>query len=192
MAIPALIPLEESDFYVDWKRYGYHLEEYLSEFGGTLFSIFCVVGAVAWMFSSSSPIPQAIHSHALRLFLTGLMLGGAGGIVAISPPGRLSGAHIHPAATLGFWALGKMHFRNAAGYIVSQMLGGVCGAFLGHLAFGQMANQVQNAFMIPAIAPSSGMISCLPESLYSPSIFATERGMRENNLLSASATVFLD
>jgi len=149
MSAQGLLVREESHVYTDWKRYGHHLEEYASEFIGTLFSVFCVVGVVAWMFGASSPLPHAIPSPALRLFLTGLLLGSAGWLVALSPPGRLSGAHINPAVTVGFWTLGKMHSRDAAGYMVSQMAGAALGALLGHLVFGSLASEVSNAALSP-------------------------------------------
>ena len=97
------------DLYEEWKRHGKHWEEYASEMLGTAFLLFCVVGAVAFLFGSSAFLPRLIPSSALRLLLVGLLLGGASGLVALTPPGRLSGAHLNPAMSLGFWVLGKMH-----------------------------------------------------------------------------------
>ena len=125
------------DLYEEWKRHGKHWEEYASEMLGTAFLLFCVVGAVAFLFGSRAFLPRLIPSSALRLLLVGLLLGGASGLVALTPPGRLSGAHLNPAVSLGFWMLGKMHGRDVAGYIAGQLLGGVLGAFAGGLAFGR-------------------------------------------------------
>lgn len=139
----------ENALYEEWKRRGKHWEEYGSELLGTAVLLFCVVGAVACLFGQSSPLAQKITSTPIRLLLVGLALGGVSGLVAITPPGRLSGAHLNPAVSLGFWALGKMHARDLGGYVAAQLVGGVWGAFLGKLAFGRLARQVQVGSLHP-------------------------------------------
>ncbi len=139
----------ESTLYEDWKRHGKHWEEYASEMLGTAFLLFCVVGAVASLFGASSSVPHLIPPAALRLLLVGLLLGGASGLVALSPPGKLSGAHLNPAMSLGFWLLGKMHGRDVAGYIAGQLLGGLLGAFVGGLVFGRLAQEVHTGALHP-------------------------------------------
>ncbi len=136
--------------YDHWKRHGSHLAEYFSEFWGTAFLLLCVVGVVSVMFGSGSPVPRAVPSPSLRLLLAGLMLGSAGSLVAISPLGRLSGAHLNPAVSVGFWMLGKMHGRDMAGYVLSQMAGGLVGAFAGSRVFGRLGRQVHEAALRPA------------------------------------------
>jgi aquaporin Z len=49
-------------------------------------------------------------------------------LIAVSPLGRLSGAHLNPAVTLGFWALGHVSLRDLAGYVAAQLVGGLAGA----------------------------------------------------------------
>ena len=150
-----------ADLYEEWKRHGHHLEEYASEFFGTVFLVFCVVGVVAGMFGGGSPVPRAVPSAPVRLFLTGLLLGGAGWLVAVSPPGRLSGAHLNPAVSLGFWVLGKMHHRDFAGYAAGQMLAAPAGAFLGQAVFGAWARQVHDAALHPgpSIGPATAFLA---------------------------------
>ncbi len=107
-----------------------HAPEYGAEFVGTVLLVFCVVAAVAVMFAPASPVLHLIPSARLRLFVTGSMLGGAGGLVAITPLGRISGAHLNPAISLGFFAEGKMQLQDLFGYIVAQ-LGGRCRGCMG-------------------------------------------------------------
>lgn len=145
----SLAEIAEDAVYDEWKRRGKHWEEYGSELLGTAVLLFCVVGAVAYLFGQSSPLAQAVTSTPVRLLLVGLALGGVSGLVAITPPGRLSGAHLNPAVSLGFWALGKMHARDLGGYVAAQLLGGVGGAFLGRLAFGRLAWEVQVGSLHP-------------------------------------------
>ena len=140
---------DEAALYEEWKRAGSHLAEYASEFAGTAFLLFCVVGAVGFLFGTSSLLPGLLPSSALRLLLVGLLLGGASGLVALSPPGRLSGAHLNPAMSLGFWLLGKMHGRDVAGYCAGQLAGGMVGTLLGRAVFGRLAREVHTASLTP-------------------------------------------
>lgn len=135
--------------YEEWKRYGHHVKEYLSEFIGTAFLLFFVVGVVATMFGTGSPVPHLIPSQIARLFIAGLMLGSVGWIVAVSPPGKLSGAHVNPAITTGFLVLGKMHLKDAVGYVVSQMCGAIVGALLGHDVFARLGQGTKSATLVP-------------------------------------------
>ncbi len=134
-----------------------HLPEYGAEFAGTAFLVFCVVGAVGCMFARSSPIPRSLPSVSARLFVTGLLLGSAGSLVAVTPLGRLSGAHLNPALSLGFFAEGKMHFHDLCCYVIAQMLGAWAGAYSGALAFGQFALEVRDALNQPANEVTASM-----------------------------------
>jgi aquaporin Z len=42
--------------------------------------------------------------------------------------GPVSGCHLNPSVTAAVWASGRMSAANAAGYIVSQLIGGIIGA----------------------------------------------------------------
>ncbi|HEU5415817.1 MAG TPA: aquaporin [Candidatus Angelobacter sp.] len=126
-----------------------HAPEYGAEFVGTTFLMLCVVGAVGVMFAHGSPAVSAIPSVQLRLFLTGLVLGGAGSLVAITPLGRLSGAHLNPAISLGFFMLGRMQLQDLLGYVVAQTAGASLGAWTGQLAFRGLASGVRDALNQP-------------------------------------------
>jgi aquaporin Z len=60
--------------------------------------------------------------------LTGGLFGSIGALIAVSPIGRISGAHINPAVTLAFWLEGKLAWRDAACYVLAQFLGSLVGA----------------------------------------------------------------
>ena len=53
------------------------------------------------MFGSGSPIPGLMPNDALRL-ITGFLFGTTGALIALSPVGKRSGAHINPVVTLAF------------------------------------------------------------------------------------------
>src|ERR1700750_1698604 len=44
--------------------------------------------------------------------------------------GSISGGHMNPAVTIGVLAAGAMRVGEAAGYIISQLIGGIVGALL--------------------------------------------------------------
>jgi aquaporin Z len=44
--------------------------------------------------------------------------------------GPISGGHMNPAVTIGVLAAGAMKSSDAIGYVVSQLMGGIAGAFL--------------------------------------------------------------
>jgi glycerol uptake facilitator-like aquaporin len=44
--------------------------------------------------------------------------------------GSVSGGHMNPAVTVGVLAAGAMGVRDAIGYIVAQLVGGIAGALL--------------------------------------------------------------
>ncbi len=81
-------------------------------------------------------------SHSARLLLTGAIFAGFGSLVAISPLGRRSGAHLNPAVTLAFWLERHLHPHDLAGYLTSQSLGAILGAALLRAAWGSRAASV--------------------------------------------------
>ncbi len=147
--MPEELEAREAALYEEWKRAGPHFEEYASEFAGTAFLLVCVVGIVTLTFGPSSPLLHLLPSLTLRLALIGLVLGLASWAVAVSPLGRLSGAHLNPAMSAGFWLLGKMHPRDFIGYVLSQIAGAVAGTLLGGLLFGASARSVKMGSLHP-------------------------------------------
>ena len=104
--------------------------EYAAEACGTAFNLFVGLSAGIINFSPDFPMAHLIPSPSLRLLVTGLIFAGSGSLFAISPLGKLSGAHINPSVSLAFFARGKMHGKDFAGYLIGQFLGGLAGAWL--------------------------------------------------------------
>ncbi|MCX7594817.1 MAG: aquaporin [Fischerella sp.] len=129
-----------------------HWLEYGAELLGTAFVIFCGLSAVVFNFGKGLPMEHLIPDRSIRLLLTGLLFAGSGSLVAISPLGKLSGAHLNPAVSLAFWFQGKMHHHDLAGYMIGQFLGAILGTGLLVLVWGDYAASVRNGITLPGTA----------------------------------------
>lgn len=99
-----------------------------SELIGTALLVAVGCSLVILDFGPGSPVMTLVPGAGARRALTGFLFGGVGALVALSPVGKVSGAHINPAVTLAFWLLGRMKARVAVGYVVAQLAGGILGA----------------------------------------------------------------
>jgi len=106
-----------------WREWG-------AELAGTALLMLGGLGAVTLVFGSHSPVAIMMPSRSLRLLLTGALFAATGSLIAVSPLGRLSGAHLNPAVSLAFWMSGKMHRHDIAAYVTAQCVGAVLGVAL--------------------------------------------------------------
>jgi len=124
---------------------------FVSELIGTAVLVLVGLSLVIFMFGTVSPMSEAIPNEAVRRFITGFLFGSTGALIAISPVGKISGAHINPAVSLGFCLMGKLEKGLTLGYVLAQLAGAVVGA-LPLLLWGSMGRSV--AF--GATAPGNG------------------------------------
>ena len=75
-------------------------------------------------------IRPLIANGDVRRLLIGIAMGVTAIALIYSPWGKRSGAHMNPAVTLTFLALGKVRRADAVGYIGAQFVGGVAGVAL--------------------------------------------------------------
>lgn len=99
-----------------------------SEFVGTALLVALGCSLVILDFGTSSPVVTLLPDAGVRRALTGFLFGSVGALIAISPIGVVSGAHINPVVTLAFWLEGRMRGDVALGYVVAQLGGGIIGA----------------------------------------------------------------
>jgi aquaporin Z len=104
------------------------LRLFASELVGTALLVFFGLTLVIWMFGTGSPMVRALPEEGLRRLITGFLFGTTGALIALSPVGRESGAHINPVVTLAFRLMGKLDLRTTIGYIVAQLIGAVLGS----------------------------------------------------------------
>ena len=130
---------------------GLHPVEWSCELLGTALLLLGGLSAVCLDFGPHSPLRGLTSS--VRLLLTGLLFAGTGSLLAISPLGRRSGAHLNPVVTLAFWTQRKVHPHDLAGYVGGQLLGAV----LGTAAVAGLWGGEARAVHLGATAPGQGL-----------------------------------
>lgn len=113
----------------------------VAEFAGTALLIAVGVSIVIVDFGTGSPVLSLLPEAGVRRLLTGFGFGVVGALIAVSPIGKVSGAHINPVVTLAFWLKGTIGGRLALAYVAAQLAGAVVGA-LPLLAWGRMGESV--------------------------------------------------
>jgi aquaporin Z len=120
----------------------------LSELVGTALLVLVGLSLVIVMFGSGSSITRLLPDEGLRRLITGFLFGTTGAMIAVSPVGRISGAHINPVVTMGFWLMRKLDLPIAIGYVLAQLSGAVIGS-LPLLAWGGMGRSVAFGATLP-------------------------------------------
>ena len=101
------------------------MKKYLAEFIGTFTLIFCGTGAIV----VNQQFGGAI-SHVGVCLVWGAIVS-----CIIFALGDVSGAHINPAVTIGFWIARRFPAREIAPYILSQIAGGIAASGTLHFLF---------------------------------------------------------
>jgi aquaporin Z len=128
---------------------------YASELVGTAVLLTVGLSVVILAFGQGSPVADWIPSAGLRRLITGFLFGSTGALIALSPIGKHSGAHINPVVSLSFWRLHKLSLRHTIGYIIAQFAGAVLGA-LPLLAWGAMGRSIQFGATVPGSGYGTG------------------------------------
>jgi aquaporin Z len=119
----------------------YRTKFFISEFVGTAILLLGGLSIVIFMFGTGSPMADLIPDVKVRQVITGFLFGSIGASIALSPIGKLSGAHINPAVTMVFWLFRKIEGRLAITYILAQLTGAIIGC-LPLLFWGQFGRSV--------------------------------------------------
>jgi aquaporin Z len=113
--------------------------------------LFGGLSAVFFDFGHGSPVATILPSTSARFFLTGLLFGSVGGVVAVSPLGRRSGAHLNPAVTFAFLITGHVQRGDLLGYAVAQCVGAIVGSICARLAWGSTASALRFGATVPTV-----------------------------------------
>ena len=121
---------------------GFHWRIWAAEGAATFLLLLGGLSAACLDFGRGSPVEAVLPSHSARLLLTGLLFSACNSLLAISPLGRLSGAHLNPAVTLSFHVLGRVGRHDVAGYLTAQLVGALAGAGALRLLWGGVAESI--------------------------------------------------
>ncbi len=139
------------------KKVGSPYPVLLAESAGTGFLLLVGLSFVILDFGAGSPVLKWIPDPAVRRLMTGFLFGSTGGLIAISPLGKLSGAHLNPVVTFAFWVQGKLQTHMMLGYILVQLAGAVLGS-LPLLLWGQMGRSVVFGATLPGQGYSTAVV----------------------------------
>jgi len=121
---------------------------FVSELIGTALLVLVGLSLVIFMFGTGTPMARLIPSEDLRRLITGFLFGTTGACIALSPVGKVSGAHINPVVTLGFRLMGKLDSPTTVGYVTAQLIGAVVGS-VPLLFWGAMGESVAFGATLP-------------------------------------------
>ena len=102
---------------------------FFSEFIGTALLVLIGLSIVIFMFGTGTPMSHLIPDEGIRRLITGFLFGSTGALIAISPVGKVSGAHINPVVSFGFRIFGRLSLKLTLVYIIAQLTGAALGAF---------------------------------------------------------------
>jgi len=88
-----------------------------------------LLGTFALVAIGPGAVMVASRTHAFGPTGVALAFGLAVTIIVASS-GHLSGAHINPAVTIGFWSVGRFRAGNVVPYIFAQCVGAIAASFL--------------------------------------------------------------
>ena len=126
----------------------YRTKFFIAEFLGTGWLLLAGLSVVIFMFGTGSPMAQLIPEIKIRQIITGFLFGSIGASIALSPIGKLSGAHINPAVTMVFWLFRKIEGRLAITYILAQLTGAIAGC-LPLILWGEMGRSIDFGVTVP-------------------------------------------
>lgn len=101
------------------------MQRYISELIGTFALVFCGPGAIIMNDVSGGTV-----THVGIAITFGLIV-----MAMIYSIGEISGAHINPAVTLGFWAAGRFDKKEVIPYITAQTTGALLASAVLYLLF---------------------------------------------------------
>lgn len=130
---------------------------FVSELVGTALLVLVGLSVVILTFGDGSPMTALVPAEGGRRLITGFLFGTTGALIALSPVGKQSGAHINPVVTLAFQLMGKIDLRTTFGYVVAQLVGAVLGS-LPLLAWGARGRSVAFGATLPGDGYAIGTV----------------------------------
>jgi aquaporin Z len=121
---------------------------FAAELIGTALLLLVGLSLVILMLGDGSGVKELVPSEGARRLVTGFLFGTTGALIALSPIGDRSGAHLNPVVTLAFQLMGKLDLRTTVGYIIAQLSGAILGT-LPLLLWGTVGKSVAFGATLP-------------------------------------------
>ncbi len=138
----------------------FHIKKYLTEFVATgLFALAIALSA----FNPAFIAAPLVAGITLALFVYTF--------------GSISGTHINPAVTLGLLSIRKISARDAAGYIIAQILGA-----LAALLIGRMFQSVVGTLPMQSLSLTTGLAELAGAAVFGMGIAAVVYGKVSDKL----------
>ena len=151
------------------------MKRYLAESIGTFALVFAGTAAIV-----INELNGGVISHVGVALTFGLVV-----MAMIYSVGDVSGAHLNPAVTLGFWASGRMSRREVAPYVVSQSAGALAASLIVRALF--LESQTLGATIPAGRASQSFVPEVLLTSILMFVILGVSTGAKEKGLLAGVA-----
>jgi len=170
------VPFEECEHCTRYPNYWSRIREYVrepaAEFLGTMILvIFGCGGGCQSVLSSSTAVASSPKGEYLSLNL-GWAIGLAMGVWAC---GGISGGHINPAVTLAMASIRGFPWKKVPGYVLAQLLGGICGAGIVYGNYYHAINLYEGGSNIRTITGTGGLFGTYAANyLTSASCFFSE------------------
>ena len=107
-----------------------NIQKYLAELIGTFCLVFVGTGAIVSNDLTGGEIGEVGIALAFGMIVMAM----------IYSIGDISGAHINPAVSIGFWIAGRFELKDVAPYIIAQCLGAVLASLAILFLYGQPDN----------------------------------------------------
>jgi glycerol uptake facilitator protein len=104
--------------------------------------VLAILLAASLALGKGSPVAEALPGPGARFLVLGALVAACVALIAVSPLGRLSGAHINPAVTVSLALRRGFPWAKVGPYIVAQFLGAFVAALLIRWNFYEWFNQV--------------------------------------------------
>ena len=98
------------------------MKKYLAEMTGTMVLVLMGCGSAVFAGNAAGAVSEGVGTLGVA-FAFGLSV-----IAMVYTIGKISGCHINPAITLGVWLSGRMGGKDAAMYMLFQVIGAVIGS----------------------------------------------------------------
>jgi aquaporin NIP len=152
-----------------------NLNKYIAEFLGTYMLVFVGTAAIV-----VNDLYGGVVTHVGVSMVFGMIV-----TAMIYTFGDVSGAHINPAVTLGFWRAGRLAGKEVAPYILAQLGGGLFASLCVYFLFSQ--HETLGATLPAGSVLQSFVLEVIMTFILMLAILSVSTGAKEKGLMAGVA-----